>query len=175
MISKKMMDSINAQITREMYSAYLYLSMEAYSISAGLKGFANWFRVQVQEELFHANKMYDYIHQQGGRVTLKAIDEPPNDFKTPRDLFEATLEHEKKVTAWINKLATQARTENDHATEIFMQWFVTEQVEEEANPTEILQKFNLIGKDANGLLMLDTELAKRVFTPPAGATPGAAA
>lgn len=168
MISKKMTDSINGQVNREIYSAYLYVSMAAYAASLGLKGFANWFQVQVQEELFHARKMYDYINQQGGRAVMKAIEEPPGDFKSPKDLFEKTLEHEKKVTAMINKLASQAKTENDHATGIFMQWFVTEQVEEEANALEILQKLNLIGKDANGLFMVDTELAQRVFTPPAG-------
>ena len=174
MISKKMMDSINGQINRELYSAYLYISMAAYATSIGLKGFANWLQVQVQEELFHARKMYDYVNQQGGRVILKAIEEPPSDFKSPKDLFEKTLEHERKVTAMINKLASQAKSENDHATEIFMQWFVTEQVEEEANPTEILQKLNLIGKDANGLFMVDAELALRVFVPPAG-PPGSVA
>ena len=168
MISKKMTDSINGQINREIYSAYLYVSMAAYAASLGLKGFANWFQVQVQEELFHARKMYDYINQQGGRAVMKAIEEPPSDFKSPKDLFEKTLEHEKKVTAMINKLAGQSKTENDHATGIFMQWFVTEQVEEEANALEILQKLNLIGKDANGLFMVDAELAQRVFTPPAG-------
>lgn len=168
MISKKMTDSINTQINREMYSAYLYLSMAAYSTSAGLKGFANWFQVQIQEELFHARKMYDYVNQQGGRVVLKDIEAPPAEFKSAKELFAVTLEHEKKVTAMINKLATQARSENDHATEIFMQWFVTEQVEEEANALEILQKMELIGKDANGLFMMDTELAKRVFVAPAG-------
>ncbi|MDD4013417.1 MAG: ferritin [Candidatus Omnitrophica bacterium] len=169
MLSKKMKQAINEQITREIYSAYLYLSMEAYSIASGLKGFANWFRVQVQEELSHAGKMYDYINQQGGRVILETIDAPPSEFKSPKDLFKKTLDHERKVTAWINGIADQARKENDNATGIFMQWFVTEQVEEEANASEMLQKLELVGDNMGGLFMLDAELAKRVFTPPAPA------
>lgn len=166
MISKKMTASLNEQINKELYSAYLYLSMAAYSASIGLTGFSNWFTVQVQEELIHAKKFYDYVNQQGGRVILKAIDEPPKDFLSPIDLFEKTLAHEKKVTSRINDFVDMARKENDHATETFLQWFITEQVEEVASPTEILQKLNLIGKDGNGLLTIDAQLATRVFTPP---------
>lgn len=165
MISEKMIKSINYQINREMYSAYLYLGMSSYATDIGLSGVANWFDVQVQEELSHAKKMYDYVTQQGGRVKLEAIEEPPQDFSSVLDLFEKTLEHEKVVTSLINDLVSQAIDEKDRATEIFLQWFVTEQVEEEANATELVQKFKLVGKEGNGILMLDKDLSSRVFTP----------
>ncbi|MFQ5952204.1 MAG: ferritin [Candidatus Omnitrophota bacterium] len=161
MISQKMQNSLNDQLTNELYSAYLYLSMAAYAFSIGLPGFARWFRVQASEEEGHAMKFFDYINEQGGRVTLKAIKEPPKNFKSAVDLFEKTLEHEKKVTATINKLVKQARSENDYATETFLQWFVTEQIEEEANDTDILQKMNLAGKSGGALLLLDIQLGKR--------------
>ena len=167
MLSKKMVDSINGQINREIYSAYLYLGMASYAVSEGLNGVANWFNVQVQEELSHAQKMYDYINQQGGRVLLGDIETPPQNFTSAKNLFEVTLEHEKKVTALINALADVARSEKDHATEIFLQWFVTEQVEEESNASDILQKFKLMGDEGNTLFMMDTELAQRIYTPPA--------
>lgn len=166
MISKKMADSLNEQLNKEIYSGYLYISMAAYSTSIGLNGFANWFTVQFQEELMHAKKFCDYINQQGGRVALKAIDEPPKDFLNPKDLFAKTLEHEQMVTKRINNLVKSARKENDNATEAFLQWFVTEQVEEVAIPTETLQRLELVGKDGNGLLMIDSQLAVRVFVPP---------
>ncbi|MBU3912419.1 MAG: ferritin [Candidatus Omnitrophica bacterium] len=166
MISTKMTDSINEQINKEIYSGYLYLSMAAYSASIGLNGFANWFKAQLQEEIAHAQKFYDYIVKQGGRVVLQAIDEPPKDFKDARDLFQKTLDHEKIVTKRINDLVIIARKENDRATETLLQWFVTEQVEEEETPTRILQKFDLIGKDENGLLTIDSQLATRVSVPP---------
>ncbi len=166
MISKKMAGSINEQTNKEIYSGYLYLSMAAYSASIGLNGFANWFKVQLQEEMAHAQKFYDYIIQQGGRVVLKAIDEPPKDFAGARDLFQKTLDHEKMVTKRIDNLVTLAKKENNHATENMLQWFVTEQVEEEASPTEILQKLDIVGEDGNGLLTVDSQLAARVFVPP---------
>jgi len=165
MLTDKMIEGLNEQINKEIYSAYLYLSMASYASTLGLNGFVNWFNVQVQEELSHAQKMYDYVVQQGYRVMLKAIDEPPQNFKSPINLFEETLSHEKIVTGLINNLVKIAKEENDNATEIFLQWYVTEQVEEEANPTEIIQKLKLTGKDGNGLLMIDNELAQRVFTP----------
>ena len=171
MISKKMVKSINEQINKEIYSGYLYLSMAAYAKSIGLNGAANWFTVQLQEELFHAQKFYDYLNQQGGRVELASIDEPPKDFKDAKDLFEKTLLHEQMVTKRINDLVVAAKKDNDFATEAFLQWFITEQVEEESNAAELLQKFNLIGKDANALLTIDSQLAARVFVLPA---PGAA-
>lgn len=167
MISEKMIKSLNHQVNRELYSAYLYVGMASYATDAGLKGTANWFTVQAQEEVTHAQKIYDYVLEQGGRVLLEAIEEPPQKFSSMTDLFEQTLAHEKQVTAMIHDLVAQAIEEKDRATEIMLQWFVTEQVEEEANPTEILQKLDLVGNDGNGLFMIDQELAQRVFTPPA--------
>jgi ferritin len=166
MISKNMTENLNHQINRELYSSYLYLSMAAYATSIGLRGFANWFNVQVKEELTHAEKIYNYVNQQGGRVLLEAIEQPTQDFSSAVDLFKQTLNHENKVTKMINSLVNLANKENDHATEAFLQWFVTEQVEEEANAVEILQKLELVGKDGEGLLMIDRQLAARVFVTP---------
>jgi len=167
MLSGKIIKAINHQINREHYSAYLYLSMASYATAKGLSGFANWFTVQMKEEMFHAEKMYNYVNQQGGRVLLEAIEQPPADFSSMLDLFEKTLEHEKGVTTLINNLVKLAREEDDYATESFLLWYVTEQVEEEASPTEIIQKLKFIGKDGRGLLMIDKDLAARVFTVPA--------
>jgi len=166
MLKDKVVKQLNYQINKEMYSAYLYLGMASYSTSIGLNGLANWFTVQVQEELSHAMKLYGYVNQQGAKVELEAIDKPPQDFSSALDLFDKTFKHEQIVTGLINDLVTLARAENDNATEIFLQWFVSEQIEEESSAMEILQKIKLVGKDGNGLLMIDNELAQRVFTPP---------
>jgi len=166
MLSEKMVMKLNYQINRELYSAYLYLSMASYADAEGLNGFANWFKIQAKEEEFHAEKMYNYVNQQGRRVVLEAIEQPQTDFTSMVGLFEQTLKHEKVVTSLINGLVKLAREENDYATESFLQWYVTEQVEEEANPAEMIQKLKYIGKDGRGLLMLDKELAARIFTPP---------
>jgi ferritin len=165
MLSKKMLNALNEQINKEMYSAYLYMSMSAHSQSVGLKGFANWFMVQYQEEMGHAMKIYGYVNDQGEKVVLRAIDKPPADFESPLDMFEKTLTHEKFVTKSINKLVGMAISEKDYATEIFLQWFVTEQIEEEGNDNDIISRLKLIGKDGNGLLMLDRELGARVYSP----------
>ena len=167
MLSERMMGALNEQINKEIYSAYLYLSMSAYSTFVGLKGFANWFMVQYQEEMLHTMKIYDYINDQGGKVTLKDVAQPPTEFGSPLEMFEKTLEHEKFVTKRINNLVDLAIEEKDHASNIFLQWFVTEQIEEEANDNEIISKLKLVGKDGNGLFMIDRELAARVFTLPA--------
>ena len=167
MLSAKMAEALNKQVNKEMYSAYLYMSMSAYSAYIGLKGFANWFMVQYQEEMTHAMKIYDYINDQGGQVKLMAIEQPLTEFESPLDMFEKTLAHEKFITKSINELVDLAIAEKDHATNIFLQWFVTEQIEEEGNDNEIIARLKLVGKDGNGLLMLDKELAMRVFTPPA--------
>jgi len=166
MLSEKMVMKLNYQINRELYSAYLYLSMASYADSEGLSGFANWFKIQAKEEEYHAEKMYNYVNQQGRRVVLEAIEQPQTDFTSMVGLFEQTLKHEKVVTSLINGLVKLAREENDYATESFLQWYVTEQVDEEANPAEMIQKLKYIGKDGRGLLMLDKELAARIFTPP---------
>ena len=167
MIKKKVQDALNKQVNAELYSAYMYLSMEAYFQSINLSGFANWMRCQTQEEVFHAMKIYDFINERGGKVTLKPIEGPPTEWKSPLDVFNATYKHEQLVTDLINKLVDLSIKESDHATNTFLQWFVTEQVEEEAAADEIIQKLKLIGKDGSGLFMIDQELAQRIFTPPA--------
>ncbi|KXS46029.1 MULTISPECIES: ferritin [Methanohalophilus] len=167
MLSEKMIDALNEQINREMYSAYLYMAMSAASSYKGLDGFSNWFMVQYQEEMTHAMRIYDYLNGQGAQIQLKAIEQPPKEFGTPLEMFKATLEHEQFITRSINELVTLANEEKDYATNIFLQWFVTEQVEEESNDNEIISKLQLAGEDGNGLFMIDKELGARVFTPPA--------
>jgi len=162
MISKKMAKAINSQINREIYSSYLYSGMRAYAAFIGLKGIAQWFRVQSQEEMLHAEKLSNYLEEQGERVFLDDIEKPPQEYSSVKELFEETLKHEKLVTSLINKLVDLSVSEKDKATEIFLQWFVTEQVEEEANPSEILQKLALTGeKNGPALLMLDNILGAR--------------
>jgi ferritin len=174
MLSEKMQEALNTQLNKELYSAYLYMSMSAYSTYSGLKGFANWFMVQYQEEMVHAMKIYAYINDQSGQVKLRAIEQPATEFESPMDMFEKTLKHEKFITRSINELVDLAIAETDHATNIFLQWFVTEQIEEEGNDNEIIARLKLVGEDGNGLLMLDKELATRVFTPPATSEKGGA-
>lgn len=166
MLSKTMEKAINDQIKWEYYSAYLYLSLSAYFMNLGLPGFANWMDVQFQEEQFHARRMFDYVNSKGARVFLQAIDAPENTWKSPLEAFQFALNHEYQVTGRINDLVTLAQKENDHASAIFLQWFVTEQVEEEANFGDTVSKLKLVG-DGGGLFMLDRELATRVYTPPA--------
>jgi ferritin len=161
MISKKMEKALNDQINAELYSAYLYLSMSAYFEAGNLPGFAKWMRIQWQEEVMHALKIYDYVNERGGRVTLKSIDGPPAKWKSPLDVFQATYKHEQVVTGRINDLVTQAVAEKDHATNAFLQWFVTEQVEEEKSADEIIQKLKRISDAPGGLYMLDKELGQR--------------
>jgi ferritin len=168
MLSKKMEKAINKQINAEIYSSYLYLSMCAYFEAISLNGLANWMRQQTQEEMFHAMKMYDYVNARGGRVILEAIAQPPSDWSSTADVFGNVLAHEQKVTGLINNLVNLALEEKDHATNIFLQWFVSEQVEEEATAGAIVDKLKLIKDDANGLFMLDRELGLRQFTWPVG-------
>ena len=167
MLNANMEQAINNQINAEFYSAYLYLAMAAHLEAIGLNGGANWMRQQVQEEMFHAMKMFDFVHDRGGKVTLRTIEGPPVTWESPLAVFEHVLEHERKVTDLINDLVNLAQDERDHATTIFLQWFVSEQVEEEATAGQLIDKLTLIGADNNGLFMLDKELALRVFTPPA--------
>ena len=161
MLSKKLQDAMNEQIKNELYSAYLYLSMSAYCEAANLPGFAHWMRVQAQEEEAHALKFYGFIYERGGRVVLQAIDQPPVEFQSPRAVFEQTLEHEQKVTAMIHDLYALAVQEKDYASQIFLQWFVTEQVEEEASATQILETLKMIGDKGHALIMLDRQLGSR--------------
>ena len=166
MISKKMATALNKHLNMELYSAQLYLSMSSYANFIGLKGAANWFMVQYQEEMVHFMKFYGYINSQGEHVQLGPMQALPSEFASCLDLFEKTLAHERTITRCINDLIDLALKEKDHATQIFLQWFVTEQIEEEENDREIIAKLKLIGDNGQGLLMLDNELAARVFTPP---------
>lgn len=169
MLNQKMLAALNGQMNNEFYSAYLYLSMAAACVAMGLKGAANWFTVQFQEEMLHFRKFYDYILSQGGAVTLAAVKAPPAAYKSLLDMFEQTLRHEQFITKCINDLADLALQEKDHASAAVLQWFVTEQVEEEANDNDVLARLRLVGSDGNGLFILDKDLATRVFTPPATA------
>lgn len=161
MLSAKIQESLNAHIQEEVYSSYLYLSMSAFSLHLNLKGFAKWMKIQAEEEMKHAMKMFDYIVERGGRVLLKEIKKPPHDFKSAHNMMEETLEHEKKVTGLLNKLFETSQSAKDHATQIMLQWFIAEQVEEEAAVSEILQKLKLIADKSSAILYLDKELGKR--------------
>ncbi|KQC05671.1 MAG: ferritin [Methanoculleus sp. SDB] len=169
MMNAKVEKEINVQIRWELYSAYLYLSMSSWYESIGLRGFANWERIQAQEELAHAMKFFDYVISRGGRVILQPVDAPAADWTSPTKAFEQSLEHERFVTQRINDLVNLSLKEKDHASYNMLQWFIDEQIEEEANATEILEKLRMIenGGGSGMLYMLDKELATRVFTPPA--------
>ena len=167
MLSTTMEKAVNEQINKEFYSAYLYLSMVAYFESLNLMGFAAWMRAQTQEEMFHGMKMFDQVNERGGRVTLDAIEKPETEWGSPLEAFDAALTHEQYVTGRINSLVDLARKESDHASVIFLQWFVMEQVEEESSVGAVVQQLRLIGDSANALLMLDRELGARIFTMPA--------
>ncbi|HOW51187.1 MAG TPA: ferritin [bacterium] len=166
MIDKKLEKMINDQINYETYSAYIYLAMGAYFDAKGLPGFANWMKVQWQEELFHAKKMYLYLLAKGGRPFYIAIPDPGKEWKTSKAAFEHALKHENSVTARINAIKSEAMKLGDHATSVFYNWYVNEQVEEEKNVTEIIQKIELLGNDGQGIYLLDKELAARVFVEP---------
>ncbi|MBC8264607.1 MAG: ferritin [Anaerolineales bacterium] len=161
MSNKTVQDAMNEQIKNELYSAYIYLSMSAYFEDTNLPGFAHWMRLQAQEEEEHAMKFFHFINERGGRVVLQAIDQPPIEFESPLDVFERTLEHEQKVTGMIHQLYALAVQEQDYASQVFLQWFVTEQVEEEASATQIVETLKLIGDKRHALLMLDRELGSR--------------
>lgn len=166
MLKERVQNAINDQINAEIYSAYLYLSMQSYFQSISLGGFATWMQSQVQEELMHSMKLYDFVGERGGRVVLDTIEKPESDWKSPLIAFENILKHEQLVSSLINDLLELAILEKDHATQIFLQWFVTEQVEEEATVGEVVDKLKLIDNDSSGLFFLDAELGKRVFTLP---------
>jgi ferritin len=165
-LKKKMLKALNDQINAEMFSSYLYLSMESYFQSISLTGFAAWMRAQVQEELMHGMKFYGFVGERGGKVTLEAIAKPESVWASPLAAFEAIQKHEEHVTSLINDLVDLAISEKDHATNNFLQWFVSEQVEEEASVGEIVEKLKLIKDNPSGLFMMDAELGKRVFTMP---------
>jgi len=163
MISKKIEKEINEQINAEFWSAYLYLSMSAYFVSRNLPGFANWMQIQYQEEISHALKFFNYLNERGGRVILTPIKEVKKEWKDEIEVFQETLKHEQHVTFLINNLVNLAIEEKDHASNNMLQWYVSEQVEEEANVDEILQQLVLLEGNKFGLLMLDRELKQRTF------------
>ncbi|KMY67844.1 ferritin [Desulfocarbo indianensis] len=166
MVSQKMTDAINEQINAELYSAYLYMSMAAYFEDLQLPGMAHWMVVQSQEEMSHALRFYKHLNERGGRAILKAIEGPETQWAAPLACFQAVAEHEAKVTSLINGLMRLARQEDDYASESFLQWFVNEQVEEEASAAEVVGKLKLVAETQGGLFMLDKELAARVFNMP---------
>jgi ferritin len=161
MISPDVQKALNGQLNFELFSAYSYAGIAAYFEELNLEGFSQWLGLQVQEELEHAAKFYAYIHDVGGRVELDAIDKPQGHFDSPLHAFETVYHHECAVTKQIHKLMDVALNESDHSTSTFLQWFVTEQVEEEKTADHIVQQLRRIGGDANGLFMLDREMTKR--------------
>lgn len=166
MINEKLEKAFNDQINKELYSEYLYLSMQAYFERLNLKGFVNWMAVQVQEEHAHALGMFDYLNQRGGNVQLEAIDKPETDWESPLAVFEQVLEHEEYVTSRINALMDVAEETKDRAAMSFLNWYLKEQVEEEDNVGNVLATLKLIGDDKKALLMLDKDLATRTFVQP---------
>lgn len=162
-INKKVEDAIIKQVNAELYSAYLYLGMSSKCAETNLKGMANWFYVQAQEEMTHAMKFYRFVLERGGHPLMPAIEGVRTDWKNPLEMFEAAYAHEQKVTALINGIMDVAMAERDHATSSMLNWFIDEQVEEEANASEIAEKLKLIGESKEGLFMLDKELSTRVF------------
>lgn len=161
MLSKQIKDSLDEQIKNEYFSSYTYLSMAAYCESINMQGFANWMRKQSEEELTHAMRLFDYVTDRDERVDLKAITKPASKFKNLKEMFQMVLDHEREVTGMINNLYEQAINENDHATAVELQWFISEQVEEEKTANEILDKLKLAGDSGSALLILDTQLAGR--------------
>ena len=165
-ISKKIMDNFNAQINREYFSSYLYLAMAGYFETANLKGFANWMRVQAEEEKLHAMKFYDFILERGGEIELEALEKPPKSWDSPLVAFQEALKHEEFITGHIHNLADISLEEKDHAAHSFLKWFVDEQVEEEDTANEIIGKLKLVGDSGGGLFMLDAELNQRPMVTP---------
>lgn len=161
MFSQKLQDAIGEQVNAEMYSAYIYLSMSAYFQGQNLPGFAHWMRLQYEEEMMHALKLFDYVADRGGQVALKAIAAPPAGFGSPLEIFEKALAHEQKVTGLIHNLYKLALDEADYPTQMLLQWYVDEQVEEEKNASEAVANLQRIGDFGPGLLMLDREMGAR--------------
>lgn len=166
MLSERLLNALNEQINFELHSEYVYLAMASYCESEDLQGFANFFKVQAAEERFHAMKFYDFIFQMGGRVTLKGMAEPQNDFKDILDSFNEGYKHEQEVTKRIYNLSDIATEEREHATISFLKWFIDEQVEEQDTFNNIIKKLKRIDNNPAALYMLDDELATRTFTPP---------
>ena len=160
-ISKKIVAALNSQINKEFSSGYLYLSMSAYLEANNLLGFANWMKLQAKEEESHGFKIYNFILERGGEIDLLGIEKPKSDWKSPLEIFKATYEHELKITEAIYNLVEIAKEEKDYATLEFLNWFVKEQVEEEANTSFILEKLELVKDNIGGLFIIDKELGMR--------------
>ena len=165
MMNQKLVDAFNNQIQFEIHSALIYKAMQAYFAAEDFPGMANWMNVQYQEELAHAEKLFTYVCDAGSRAKMLAMEEPRNDYSSPLEVFETALAHEQIVTGRINNLMELAQEGKDHAAQICLQWFITEQLEEEANASLIIKKLKLVEGDGRGLLMIDQELAQRVFVP----------
>ena len=161
MLTTPLLKAINEQINHEMYSSYLYLAMAAYCESKNFPGFAKWMKMQSAEETNHAVKLYDYIHDRGGIVALMAIDQPPAEFKSPLKMFEQALEHERKISGLITKLYELSIKENDYPTQVMLQWFITEQVEEEKTAIGIVEQLKMVGDSPVSLMMMDRQLGAR--------------
>ena len=172
MLNKIMQDAINNQIAMEFSSSYIYLSMSAHFEADNLPGFANWMRVQSEEERLHALKLFNFVNDRGGRVVLQALSQPPTEFGAPLEIFQTALEHEQKVSASINNLYGLAMKEGDYAAQVMLGWFVNEQVEEEKNATAIVEQLKRIGNDGPALIMLDREMGARVAEPAGGEVEG---
>lgn len=166
MINEKLQNAFNDQINKELYSEYLYLAMKTYFMEQNLMGFVNWFDCQVQEEHAHAIGMFNYLNERGGKIELLPIDKPEFSGKTPLEIFEEVLKHEQYVTSRINTVYDVAEEVRDRAAMKFLDWYIDEQVEEEASVSGVLATLRLIGDDKNALLLLDKDLATRVFNPP---------
>ena len=165
MLSDKLVTAINDQIQYEYYSAFVYKAMQAYFEVEDLPGMANWMDIQFQEEMSHAEKLFNFVCETGSKVTLQGMEAPRNEYSSPLEAFEESLEHEQSVTTRINNLMDLAIEEKNHAAQIFLQWFVTEQIEEESNVGQIITKLKRVKEDGRGLMMIDNELATRTFTP----------
>ncbi len=161
MLGKSVQDAMNEQIKNELYSSYLYLSMAAHFESSNLPGFAHWMSIQATEEVKHAMKFFEFIVERGGKVTLKAIEQPPSDFKSTLEIFKMAHKHELKVTAMIHKLYELALKENDYPSQVMLQWFIKEQVEEEKNAENIVEQLKMAGDSSAALLMADRQFAAR--------------
>lgn len=166
MLTKKLQEAINDQINKEFFSEYFYLSMSAYLESIEMEGFANYFNVQAQEEHFHAMKMFNFVHDKGGRVILQSLDKPESEFKSVLNTIEEALKHERYITKSINDLMDVAIKENDHSVKSFLEWYVDEQVEEESTMSKLIAKLKLINGEGLGLLTIDNELLSRKFVAP---------
>ncbi|MBD3370324.1 ferritin [Candidatus Fermentibacteria bacterium] len=161
MLTERLSQALNEQVNAELYSAYLYLSMSMYLESIDMSGAAGWMNAQAREEVSHAERIMGYLNDRGARVWMKAIEEPPAKWDSALQVFEESFEHERKVSAMIDHLVDLAREENDHMTENFLQWFVAEQIEEEASVSDVVRLFKLSGDDGGNLLMIDQKLGER--------------